>query len=172
VEVNVALKEVLLDEIESTYAIVENLTRQVEDAELLWTPSEGRNWMSMGQLLMHCAAYSCGKAIRGFVRGEWPKEAADEVHVPPAASLPTVQTVREALDLLAEDRRLSLECIGDTRETDLLGCRMTAPWGGRELTLFQQLLEMIKHLDQHKGQLFYYLKLMGKKVDSRDLWGM
>jgi hypothetical protein len=30
---------------------------------------------------------------------------------------------------------------------------------------------MIRHLAQHKGQLFYYLKLMGRDVDSSDLWG-
>ena len=30
---------------------------------------------------------------------------------------------------------------------------------------------MIAHLAQHKGQLFYYLKLMGKDVKTDDLWG-
>jgi hypothetical protein len=28
------------------------------------------------------------------------------------------------------------------------------------------------HLAQHKGQLFYYLKLQGKPVNTTDLWGM
>jgi len=30
---------------------------------------------------------------------------------------------------------------------------------------------MIQHLNQHKGQLFYYLKLQGKPVSTPDLWG-
>ncbi len=30
---------------------------------------------------------------------------------------------------------------------------------------------MIEHLKQHKGQLFYYLKLQGKPVNTSDLWG-
>jgi hypothetical protein len=49
---------------------------------------------------------------------------------------------------------------------------MIAPWGGRERSLFQQFLEMLKHLAQHKGQFFYYLKLMGKDVKTADLWGV
>jgi hypothetical protein len=30
---------------------------------------------------------------------------------------------------------------------------------------------MSVHLNQHKGQLFYYLKLMGEDVKTEDLWG-
>jgi hypothetical protein len=37
--------------------------------------------------------------------------------------------------------------------------------------LSQQLLRMIAHLAPHKGQLFYYLKLVGKDVKTGDLWG-
>jgi uncharacterized damage-inducible protein DinB len=64
-----------------------------------------------------------------------------------------------------------VSCIAAAGEGNLLGRRVTAPWGGPEVPLFQQLLRMIAHLSQHKGQLFYYLKLMGKDVSTRDLWG-
>ncbi len=168
------LTQVLLDEAEGPYAVVESLVRRVADDELSWKPAEGHNWMAMGQLLMHLSSFGCGKAVQGFVKGEWPSEEQDETpdtHIPPSAALPTVLSVQQALDLLAEDRQLTLRCIAGAGESNLLGRRITAPWGGRELSLFQQLLEMMKHLDQHKGQLFYYLKLMGQTVDSRDLWG-
>ena len=168
------LTRMLLDEAEETYAIVERLVRRVAEDELLWKPREGRDWMTMGQLLMHLANFGCGKAVQGFVKGAWPSEIEGEdpeVHVPPAAGLPTVLSVQEALDLLAEDRRVTLSCIAAAGEPNLLARRIVAPWGGRELSLFQQLLEMLKHLAQHKGQLFYSLKLMGKTVASRDLWG-
>ena len=46
-----------------------------------------------------------------------------------------------------------------------------ATWGGPEMCLFQRPLRMIAHLAQHKGQLFYYLKLMGKDVKTSDLRG-
>lgn len=45
-----------------------------------------------------------------------------------------------------------------------------APWGGPERTLFQHCYEMIWHLGQHKGQLFYYLKIQGKDVNTIHLW--
>jgi uncharacterized damage-inducible protein DinB len=56
-------------------------------------------------------------------------------------------------------------------QAELLTRVFAAPWGGRQVSLFQHLLRMIAHLGQHKGQLFYYLKLMGKDVNTSDLWG-
>jgi hypothetical protein len=40
-----------------------------------------------------------------------------------------------------------------------------------KLGLGRYLLQMVQHLDRHKGQLFYYLKLQGKPVNTADLWG-
>jgi uncharacterized damage-inducible protein DinB len=168
------LTEVLLTEANATYLITERLFQRVRDDELPWTPASGTGWMTVGQLLMHCASFGCGKAIRGFVTGDWGQEIHDSTvqdHLPPAEALPSVKSVREALELLAADRDLAIGCIQATGEMGLLDRRVTAPWGGPEASLFQQLLRMIAHLAQHKGQLFYYLKLMGKDVKTVDLWG-
>jgi hypothetical protein len=169
------LTDVLLAEAESTYAVTERLMRQVRDDELGWSPAAGGNWMTMGQLLLHCASYGCGKAVCGFVTDDWGAvlgEAEEPEHVPPAAALPSVATVGEALELLAADRALTSRCLQGTDDAELLGRTVTAPWGGPPLPLAQQLLRMIAHLAQHKGQLFYYLKLMGKDVGTTDLWGV
>ena len=40
------------------------------------------------------------------------------------------------------------------------------------MRLGHRLLGMIGHLTQHKAQLFYYLKLQGKPVNTMHLWGM
>jgi uncharacterized damage-inducible protein DinB len=168
------LTEVLLTEASATYQITELLFRRVRDDELSWTPATGSGWMTLGQLLMHCASFGCGKAIRGFVAGDWGQEVRDSTeqdHVPPARALPSVNSVRQALELLAADRDLAIGNIQVTGERSLLERKVTAPWGGPEMCLFQQLLRMIAHLAQHKGQLFYYLKLMGKDVKTVDLWG-
>ncbi len=167
------LKTVLLAEAAGTYSITEKLFRRVSDRELSWRPSSGNNWMTVGQLLMHCANYGCGKAVHGFVTGRWSDLDSDENtdHVPAADSLPSVTSVEEALDLLSSDRCVAFECLEMAQESDLLSKEIRAPWGGPDLTLFQHLSLMIRHLDQHKGQLFYYLKLMGKDVNTRDLWG-
>ncbi len=172
------LKQVLLQQANTTYDITEKLISQVSDGQLCWVPTTGKNWMTAGQLLMHCASFGCGKAVQGFVRGDWGLPETSEVtghndiqHVPPTDALPTVDTVEEALELLADDRRLAVQCISEVEESDLLAKRCVAPWGGPEISLFQQLTLMIEHLSQHKGQLFYYLKLMGKDVNTSDLWG-
>ena len=59
-EAAMTLKQVLLEEAEATYSIAEKLFRLVADEELSWKPTTGRNWMSVGQLLMHCASFGCG----------------------------------------------------------------------------------------------------------------
>ena len=58
------LTGVLLTEAETTYAITDHLFRLVTDDELAWTPPGGTGWMSLGQLLMHCADAGCGKVLR------------------------------------------------------------------------------------------------------------
>ena len=40
------------------------------------------------------------------------------------------------------------------------------------MVLGRRLLQMVEHLNQHKGQLFYYLKLQGVPVHTGNLWGM
>jgi hypothetical protein len=173
------LKDILLDETEKVYKITENLFYLVSNNELQWTPPTGKNWMTVGQLMMHCASFGCGKAVQGFVKGDWGlpegtkmEDLDSEEHVPSQTALPAVESVEEAKELLEEDRKLTIRCISDVNEAELLTRLLIAPWGGQELTLFQHLLQMIAHLTQHKGQLFYYLKLMGKNVDTKDLWGV
>ena len=172
------LKEVLVNEAATVYSITEKLFAQVSSKELLWTPSTGKNWMTIGQLMMHCANYGCGKAIQGFVRGDWGlpegtkmEDLNEENHIPVQSELPGVQSVEEAFNLLENDKKLALNCIREVDETKLLNDIFVAPWGGPKFTLFQHLLHMIAHLVQHKGQLFYYLKLKGKNVNTSDLWG-
>jgi hypothetical protein len=72
---SITLKDVLLEEAETVYVVAERLFRRVTDDDLSWKPATGRNWMTVGQLLMHCATNGCGEAVRGFVRGEWPFDA-------------------------------------------------------------------------------------------------
>jgi hypothetical protein len=171
------LKQVLRGSAEPTYAITEKLFRKLNNNELNWKPATGKNWMTTGQLLLHCAKYGCADAMKGFITGDWgmPENTggdSPESMLPPAEALPTVESVEVALKILEEDKQLALKLIGELDESTLLTIKVAAPWGGPELSLFQHLEMMIIHLAQHKGQLFYYLKLMGKDVGTGDLWGM
>lgn len=170
------LNEILEQDASGVYRTAEGLFRLVDDSELGWKPATGSNWMTVGQLLKHCTE-ACGKTVQGFVTEDWgmpagssPEDLPPEEIIPGAESLPSASSVAEALRLLAEDRTLAMKLFSEVSEDRLLNERSAPPWGGPERTLYQHLNEMIWHLGQHKGQLFYYLKLQGKDVNSMNLW--
>ncbi len=162
--------ELLKLEIDDVYGVTERLLDMVEDDNLDWKPTAGENWMTTGQLLMHITN-ACGMAMRGFVTGDWgmPEGASPEAVAPSATKLPAVSSVAEAKELLAKDKQMALESLAtcsDERFEELT----TAPWNPTKLILGFYLLQMVQHLIQHKGQLFYYLKMQGKPVNTRNLW--
>jgi uncharacterized damage-inducible protein DinB len=171
------LTDLLKQEAEHGFDVVAALFELADGQPLGWKPPSGRNWMTLGQLLMHCTQ-ACGAGIRGFVTGDWGlpegttfEDLPPEQALPPAEALPAATSVEQALLLLAEDRQLACRFLDEAGEEKLLGHRCRAPWGGPELTLFQQLLHMVDHLDAHKSQLYYYLKLLGRDVNTTHLWG-
>ena len=134
--------------------------------------------MTTGQLLMHITA-ACGAGFKGFITGDWGlpdgvdmSQMTPEEMMPPAEKMPNVGSVDEARKLLAEDRKTALALLDETPEEDLKSKPAPAPWDEQEMILGHRLLQMVQHLNQHKGQLFYYLKLQGKDVNTMHLWGM
>ncbi len=169
--------ELLKSEIESTYASAGRLLDKVDPNNLNWKPATGSNWMTVGQLLMHISS-ACGAPCKGFVTGDWGlppgvkmEDVPPEEMLPPAEKMPGIGTVAEAKKLLAEDKALALRMIDQAGEQSLSNRKLAAPWApGLELPLGRHLMSMVQHLDKHKGQLFYYLKLQGKPVNTGDLW--
>lgn len=164
--------------VESTYATTLKLVDKVDAGSLGWKPSSGANWMTVGQLLKHLTI-ACGVAMKGLVTGDWglPEGAkmedlpADEMF-PPAEKLPSIASVDDARKQLLDDEAVALKIIADAGEEALALKEVTAPWSpGQSFPLGLQLFEMVLHLDRHKSQLFYYLKLQGKAVGTLDLWG-
>jgi len=169
--------KLLKSEIESVYAVTDQLLDRVEEGQLDWKPSPENNWMTTGQLIWHIAS-SCGAPMRGFVTGDWglpdgvdPSKLPPEEMLPPAEKLPAVERVADGKRLLGEDRQLALDMVARAGEDDLRDKKAAAPWDPREMPLGQRLLQMVDHLKLHKAQLFYYLKLQGKPVNTMDLWG-
>jgi len=170
--------QLLKSQAESAYTTTARLMDQVDSSSLDWKPESGSNWMTVGQLLKHLSEAS-GPGCRGFVTGDWGlpegrrmEDIPPEEMIPPAEKLPTVASVDEARRLLAEDRNLTLKMIYQAGERDLENKKVPTPWNpAEELELGRQLLFMVQHLERHKSQLFYYLKLQGKPVNTIDLWG-
>ncbi len=170
--------QLLKSEVETTYATTAKLLDKVDPNGLEWKPAGGSNWMTVGQLLKHITQ-ACGAACKGFVCGDWGlpegmsmEDIPPEEMLPPAEKMPAVASVEEARKDLAEDRILALAMIDRAGEEALANQDVAAPWApDRRCPLGQHLLQMVQHLDRHKSQLFYYLKLQGQAVDTADLWG-
>lgn len=167
--------------VHATYQPTDNLMALVADAELDWKPATGRNWMTTGQLLLHLTN-ACGACCQGFVTGDWGlpgglemTELPPDEMLPPAEKMPRVASVAEARRLLAADLELSLRMVAEAGEDRLENEMLSAPWATPdcpEQRLGEHLLGMVQHLATHKAQLFYYLKLQGKDVNTMHLWGM
>ncbi len=170
--------ELLISQTRLTYSATEGLLDLVDDSMLDWKPSTGENWMTTGQLLLHLTT-ACGFCFKGFLTGDWTPpegsempEAEEGEMLLPAEKLPVAESVARVKELLAADKQLALATIEEAGEGRLAGDTVKAPWEAEERLLGAQFLLMVQHLAQHKGQLFYYLKLQGKPVDTSQLWGM
>jgi hypothetical protein len=170
-------RQLLIEEIETSYKVTDDLIKLVDKDKLDWKPSPKNNWMTTGQLLLHITN-SCGMCFKGFITGDWgmPKDMdmskmSIEDMLPPAEKMPTIKNVVEAKKLLAADKKLALATLADCSDRRLNTAKAPAPWDPTPMVLGRRLLLMIAHLNSHKAQLFYYLKLQGKPVNTRDLWG-
>lgn len=168
--------ELLKSEAKSAFQPTYGMLRMLQDRDLSWKPATGSNWMTVGQLLLHLTT-ATGFCCRGFLTGEWGMPSAGEgeadpaAMLPPAEVLPSVKSVAEAKALIEADEKLTYRMIDEAGEESLQNRMLSAPWApGVDLGLGQHYLHMIHHHLQHKGQLFYYLKLMGKPVDTNTLW--
>jgi uncharacterized damage-inducible protein DinB len=170
-------RELLEQQIEAAYSVTERLVRMFEEQDLSWKPADTNNWMTTGQLLLHLGQ-SCGVPMKGFTTGQWDMPSHSDIEaaepatkLPPAEKLQSVNSIGEALELLAADRRLALEAVGRSSEQDLSFKPAPAPWDATPVNLGMRLLQMIDHLNQHKAQVFYYLKLQDKPVNTMHLYG-
>jgi len=171
--------QLLPNMMEESFTTADKLMSLVSDDELNWKPETGNNWMTVSQVLNHMTN-SCGFCCNGFATGEWgmPEGSNDSEQehtdmLPPAEALPTVDSVASARELLAQDRKMALAVVEEAGEDRLESEMSAAPWepdNSRNLGL--HCMGMIQHLDSHRHQLFYYLKLMGKDVNTMTLWGM
>ncbi|MEN8150812.1 MAG: DinB family protein [Planctomycetota bacterium] len=170
--------ELLNAEVEGVYGAAEGLVGLVTDDDLGWKPPTGGNWMTVGQLLEHLTSAG-GFCMRGIATGEWGlpegvtyEEMPEDEMLPAAEKMPAAASVADVKAKLRADRELAVEMVRTTGEMDLAGKSVTVPWNQETpRTLGHHFLHMLDHLASHKSQLFYYLKLMDREVDTNTLWG-
>jgi len=172
------LKTLLSSQITDTYAATDALIALVGEEDLDWKPNEDQNWWTVGQLLRHITV-SCGIWCKGFVTGEWsdagdvdPEKIPEGSQLPPAEAYRSIESVSAARTALLEDKSIALAMIEQAPEEELATRNSTAPWNPAPRILGLRILDMLRHLESHKVQLYSYLKLMGKSVHTGNLWGM
>ena len=75
-----------------------------------------------------------------------------------------METVDQALEELAADKKIALEMVERAGEKDLAEKMVAAPWCPQAKSpLGRHLHQMVGHLALHKAQLFYYLITPCKK---------
>ena len=161
-------KGTLTEQTKAAYHATEGLIALLSEEDLNWKPPSGENWMTVGQLLEHLAE-SCGILMRWFVTDAW--DLSDNEMLP-AEKMKTIGSLAEAKERLAADRQIALDTLADLTDDDLANRMVSAPWNPTPRPLGAQLAFMAAHLESHRSQLFYYLKLMGKPVHTGHLWGM
>jgi len=166
----------LTSHVDHAYRAADGLLAMVDDEALDWKPATGENWMTTGQLIQHLGE-SCGKICKGFVTGDWglpegvsTEDMEGENMLPPAEAMASASSVEEARQALAADKQVALEMIAAAE--DRMEEPTPAPWDPSPMPLGGRMLSMIGHLDHHKAQLFYYLKLQGKPVNTMHFYGM
>jgi uncharacterized damage-inducible protein DinB len=171
-------RELLQSEIKVNYNVADQLFDWISDKDLAWKPAGGSNWMTVGQLLMHVAV-GTGPAFKAVITGDWglpegkdPSEMSEEEMLPPAEKMPAVETVDQAKQLLQKDMQETLDYLSRATDERLENEPAPVPWDPTGIPLGYRLLQFVIHLNQHKGQLFYYLKLQEKPVSTQHLWGM
>lgn len=172
------LVELLASQIDDTYRATDDLMALVSDADLDWSPNHGTNWWTVGQLLRHMTV-SCGIWCKGFATDVWddagdvdPTKIPEGAQLPPAKAYRSIENVATARRELEKDKAMALHVLSQTSPEELANRTAVAPWNPTPRILALRLLDMIRHLESHKSQLFYYLKLMGKPVHTGNLWGM
>jgi len=174
-------KEMLRTRADEVYHAAKGLIAMCDESKLDWKPESGTNWLTTGQLLRHIAS-ACGLTAKGFATGEWDmagygidpswKPANEQDMLPPAEAHMSVESLADAQKRLEDDKAEFLSALEGLDEDRLNNERSTAPWGGPESPLGSHMASCITHLETHKNQLFYYLKLQGKPVNTMHLWGM
>ena len=63
-------KEMLAQNLESTYLSTEMLIDWIQEDDLDWKPAQSNNWMTTRQVLHHLVN-SSGPSFNAFIHGEW-----------------------------------------------------------------------------------------------------
>ena len=143
----------------------EKLIGMVPADKLDWKP--GPTFMSIGQVLAHLSD-GIGGGLETLVTGKWPSmeemDAGMKLENMPSCG------VQEALGKLEKDKKTLRATLDGISEEDFTNRVVSVPWGWK--TKFEIMsVSFLGHFNNHKMQLFTYLKLLGLPVNTESLYG-
>jgi len=139
--------------------------------KLDWRPEP--SFLTLGAVPHHVST-AVGSSLRDVMNEAWefrPAGGGEGSVLPPADAFPTVKSVQEALDLIDADWKLFEGCFVRVDERTFNGQVCKIPWMAPGTTLKEYLLLTVEHLSNHRMQLFMYLRLLGVKVGTGELYG-
>ena len=154
--------ETVMDSIRPT----EKLIGMVPADKLNWKP--GPTFMSVGQVVCHLAE-GLGGGFEMMLSGKWPPAAEMEAAMK-LENMPTCG-VPEALSRLEKDKKVLHSALESISEADFTNRVVSVPWGMSAKVEIMGV-SFLGHLNNHKMQLFTYLKLLGVPVNTETLYGM
>ncbi len=132
--------------------------------KLDWRPAPG-NYMTLGQLLHHLAM--CPGILVAAVNNAFPPADAFEKFI--QEDLKNTKTPEAAQREASRGWEEAKAAISGLSEADFQKRMVTVPWGP-PTALWRVCLSMADHWANHKYQLFFYLKLLDKPVNSATLY--
>ncbi len=143
----------------------EKLISMVPADKLNWKP--GPTFMTTGQVLCHLSD-GIGGGLEMLVSGKWPPmeemETGMKLENMPACG------VQEALSKLEKDKSTLREALDGMSEADFTNRVVSVPWGWKAKMEIMSV-SFLGHFNNHKMQLFTYLKLLGLPVNTESLYG-
>jgi hypothetical protein len=154
------------------------LVAKAAGQKLDWRPEP--SFLILGAVLHHVST-AVGSSLRDVMNEAWEFRPAggggasvvggEGSGLPPADAFPTVKSVQEALDLIDADWKVFEECFARVDERTFNGQVCKIPWMAPGTTIKEYLLLTVEHLSNHRMQLFMYLRLLGVKVGTGELYG-
>jgi hypothetical protein len=140
-----------------------------------WRPDP--SFMKLSAVLHH-VANAVGSLLRDVMNDEWEYrvegtggDAGGSAGLPPADAYPVVKSVKEAREMIDADWKMFEERFARIDENTFNNQVCKIPWMAPGTTLKEYMLLTVEHLSNHRMQLFMYLRILGVKVDTTNLYG-
>ena len=147
------------------------LVSKIPDDKLDWRPDA--SFLKLRAVVCHvCTAVGAG--LRDVMDGGWeykPQGEEGSAGLPLADAFPAVNNVKEGLDMIDADWRLFEQYFARVNEKTLNAQVCKIPWMAPGTTLKEYLLLTTEHLSNHRMQLFMYLRLLGVRIGTAELYG-